>query len=668
MNTKFLKYTFLFMTIVMALRVHSQEEDLPPSLLDEAPDTEVSPLTNTFEIPPTENNPTKSAPAEGDSDFTGVDAPSNSGDPKTPRPQETIEITNMRFVRNESGGTFLIESSAPLDFQTKTNPENSQVIIEVMNALLPNRLKRPFPLRDMPGGLGSVDAYQTVGSSTARIVVQLKSGAPEPVIQAEGNSILVISQTGQPNGSEQTPLLIESNDSLQEVQSAETPAETSGKTILSSASLEEFLKSNNRFYGKKISIETTDMDIRTLFKVISEESGLNLVLAQNVSGKVSIKLRQVPWDQALVVIMKAYGLSYTRSGNVLRIAPLKDIQNEEELSINLEERKKKSTANMKVRMIPVSYANPETLQKQVVEFVSKEITVRDNKIEEKPIGKVVADTRISALIVSDTDEAIARIEKVVKSLDVPPRQVLIEGKVVEAKDSFSRNIGVNWSVLGTPLGRNGNLNVSSFPVGSGTTSSFGVGLQLGRLSGLGDLAASLSLFEREGTVKVLSSPRILTLHNEKASIDQQIEIPIQATTISSGTPTTSVSFKPVKLNLTVMPSITNSGDVLLDVDVSRQFLGEEADPTTKVRPINTRAAKSKVMVKNGQTAVIGGIYQNDMQKSTTKVPLLGDIPIVGWLFKNESNTEDKNELLIFLTPRVVGSSSDLSSLTSSGVE
>jgi type IV pilus assembly protein PilQ len=200
--------------------------------------------------------------------------------------------------------------------------------------------------------------------------------------------------------------------------------------------------------------------------------------------------------------------------------------------------------------------------------------------------------------------------------------------------------------------------VASSPIGNGTSSSFGASLQIGRLNGLGDLAASLLLYEREGIVKVLSSPRIMTLHNEKASIDQQIEIPIQSVNVSGTTTSSSVTFKPVKLNLTVVPSITNAGDVLLDVDVSRQFLGDEADPTTRVRPVNTRAAKSKVMVKNGQTAVIGGIYQNDSQNSTTKVPFLGDIPLIGWLFKNNSQKEDKNELLIFLTPRVIGFSTD----------
>lgn len=573
----------------------------------------------------------------------------------TPAPapiDQVAHIRNIKYKANDNGGTVVVEADAPLTFETRSNPDTNQFIIEVPNSQLPAKLKRPFNTRDMKGGIGSVDAYQTKGSSTTRIVVQLRAGVPEPTVQPEGNSLLVVQSGGAANA-EPTPQVSESATPQEgSTETASQPAasgEGSPHTdLLSTSSLEEFLSGNTQFYGKKISLEVSQMDVREVFKLISEESGINLVLSDDVKGTVTLKIRQVPWDQALVVIMKARKLGYTRAGNVLRIAPLADIKAEEDDTVKLATARK-AMVPLKVRMIPVSYAKIDELTNQIKPFLSER-------------GKAVGDVRTSAMVVSDLDENLDRVAKLIASIDVPPPQVLIEGKIVEASEQFQRSIGINWSaagqegLVGYSMGHRpirGRTGITVSP--SIASSAAQLNFQLGTLDILGDLSATLALFEQQNTVKVLSSPRIVTLHNEPAEINQSTEVPlIKETANPGGAITRTVDFKPVKLRLQVTPQITNDASVIMGVDVSRDFLMGKVDPSDSAQAVATRSAKTKVMVRNAQTAVIGGIYQADQTNGETRVPWVGEIPIVGWLFKSKSTQNVKNELLIFLTPRILG--------------
>jgi type IV pilus assembly protein PilQ len=565
-------------------------------------------------------------------------------EPEAEAPQQSLaHIKNIKYKANDNGGSIVIEADQPLNFDTRKNPDTNQFVIEIPNSELPARLKRPFNTKDMQGGIGSLDAYQDKGSTTTRIVVQLRANVSEPTVQAEGNSLLVV-QSGESSSPKADIAL---KDAEGEDNTSAQQEEPAASQILSSRSLDEFLSGNSQFFGKKISLEVSEMDVREVFKLISTESGINLVLSDDVKGTISLKLRQVPWDQAFVVIMKAKKLGYTRAGSVLRVAPYADIKSEEDDSIKMANAKK-ATVALKVRMLSVSYAKIDDLVKQITPFLSER-------------GKVVGDARTSAIVVSDLDENIDRVSKLVASVDVPPPQVLIEGKIVEAGDQFQRQIGVNWSASGQP-GRLGNSSGMKKIIGQSTiqvspgmgTAAGSLQFHLGVLDVLGNLDASLALFESQNTVKVLSSPRVVTLHNEPAEINQTTEIPLLKQTESGGVVTKSVEYKSVKLRLQVTPQITNDAAVLMAVDVNRDFLGAVVDQNTQARPINTRTAKTKVMVRNGQTAVIGGIYQSDQSQSETKIPYVGDIPILGWLFKNRSNQHDKNELLIFITPRILG--------------
>lgn len=623
---------------------------------------EAAPAKTTAEAPPAETTspeqPTQAEDQFADTPSIDVPAteqiaetPSVDGPPTTPEvPQPTVTetmsapvtdtdvttITDLKFKANETGGTVIVEAEKPLTFTTRSNPDLHQFIVEVENAKLPNRLKRSLNTRDIKGSVGAIDAYQNPGSTTARFVIQLREGVGEPAVQAEGNSLLIVA-----SGTE-VPRTAETETSAEEVTTADTDK------ILPSRDLSEFLAGNTKFYGKKISIETKNMDIRDALSFITEESGMNMVVSEQVKGAINLKLRQVPWDQALVVIMKAKKLGYTRQGNVLRISPLEDLKAEEDDANKLAQNRK-NIEPLKVRMFPVSYAKVDELEKKIKDFLGER-------------GRVVGDVRTNALVVTDIEDNLERAAKLIASLDTQPPQVLIEGKIVEAKESFSRTIGVNWGATGSPikLGStsrgpvNMNPSFSINPTGS-TVGNFNFNLSVGTLDVFGTLQAALSLSESEEQVKVISAPRIMTMTNEKADITQTTEVAVrQVTTTATGAQET-FQFKPLTMKLEVTPQVTADGSVIMKVNVNRQFQGADTSGAgTGAFAVNSREANTRVLVKNGETAIIGGIYQSDASDGETGVPWFRELPIIGYLFKTKNVRKEKSELLVFLTPRIAG--------------
>ncbi|MBX3018583.1 MAG: type IV pilus secretin PilQ [Bdellovibrionaceae bacterium] len=619
------------------LGLPAEEAPMDQQAQGDAPVEEIPPA----EIPPTDipgSDPMAQQPPMGDEPAMGEPT------------GQIVNITELQFRANDNGGTVVVQGDGPMQFNQRLNSDTNQFVIEIPNSKLPARLKRPLNTRDFGGTVGAVDAYQNAGSTTTRVVVQLRPNSPEPVIQAEGNALLVVTSPPMPSSDSMAQ-----NTSMDQENYDEGPTESDipPSKLMTSENLEDFLANNQTFYGKKISIETDEVEVREVFKLISDEANVNLILADGVDGKVSVKLKNVPWDQALVLLMKTKKLGYTRSGNVLRIANIADIQKEEKDSFDLQAQRRQNAAP-KVRTLQVNYAKVEDLEKQIKNMLSK-------------TGTVVSDPRTSALIITDFEENIDRAAKVVQSLDVPPQQVLIEGKIVEAVENSEESMGIQWNFTGAPTqigsGRNV-LSSSQGPVRMNNNFSVNpdvpanrsmtLGFNLGTFDILGDLNATLNLFEQEGKVRVLSSPRIVTMHNEKANIEQVLQIPVRQTQISNGSTITSVSFKDTKLALEVTPQLTNDGAVMMKIDMLREFAGEIANNQDGAPSINSRKASTRVMVKNGQTAVIGGIYQNDARNTDTLVPGLGRLPVIGWLFRSNNQSEQRNELLMFLTPRILG--------------
>ena len=585
--------------------------------IQEAPGTSAPQIPESVEAPFNEPAPTViAAPIET------VSAPEN-------------EIKSVQFKAYETGGTLVIQADRPMTFTTRKNPDNQQLVVEVSNARLPARLKRPLNMKDMNTAIGAVDAYQESGSSTARFVVQLKKGASSPVVVTEGNTLLVVADP---------PKSITSAFSTEKIKDPSTvEAAARDNSILTSRSLQEFLAGNTKFYGKKISLETNTMSVRDALRFIAEEGGVNMIIADNVQGNVSLKLRDVPWDQAFIVIMKSKELGYVRQGNVLRVATINDLRKEEDDAITLTSARLK-TEPLVVKVFPVNYAKVEDLSGKIKDFLTER-------------GKVAGDTRTNSIVVTDIQENLDRVSQLVYSLDTQPPQVLIEGRIIEATDQFRRQVGINWGFSGGQyvLGQSGQGSVTLRPeltISTGQPSASQLNLSLGSLDVLGDINALISMNELESKVRVLSSPRIVTLSNEKATINQKVSIPIASL---STTPTGTIqtfTFRDMELKLEVTPQITSNASVIMNILVKREIEGPA--PIGSTAPsIESREASTKVMVKNGQTSIIGGVYQNDSNDTTNGVPYLKDIPVLGSLFRSKNTTNRRTELMIFLTPRIV---------------
>jgi type IV pilus assembly protein PilQ len=563
--------------------------------------------------------------------------------------ERPVEITGLKFKANDNGGTIIVEGNGPLNYTTRVNQDLKQYIVEIPNSNLPKRLKRTLNTKDIKGAVGAIDAYQSPGSRTSRIVIQMRDGFGEPAVQQEGNALLIVSSGhgGDEMVANNTSQNEDEGDQSLTKGEGEVNVDLNSNKILASQSLEEYLSGNTKFYGRKISIETSNIDVRDALKFITEESGVNMVITDEVKGNISLKLRQVPWDQALVVIMKARKLGYSRQGNVLRIVPLDELRKEEDDATKLA-LARKNVEPLKVRAFSISYAKVDELDKKIKDFLTER-------------GKVVSDLRTSTIVVTDVEESLTRVSKLIQGLDSAPPQVLIEGKIVEALDSFQRTVGVQWSFSGADVkirdGANGPVNLHpNLSVGSAanTPGGLGFGLNVGTLDIFGDIAATLALFEKEEKVKVLSSPRIVTLSNEKADISQTNELPVKTLTPQpNGQPIVTFQFKPLTLKLEVTPQVTNEGTVIMKVSVNRQIKGAAVSTTDDTFSVNSREANTRVIVKNGQTAVIGGIYRSDVTEGITGVPWLKDIPVIGNLFKGTSTDKQRSELLIFLTPRIL---------------
>ncbi len=618
----------------------SEFNDEPAAVAEKTPEPAAPQSEPNLDPMPQEATPEPSTTAE------------NLSNPPEPvaKNEAPVELTSLKFKANDNGGTIVLEGNRQFSYTTRSNPDAHQFIVEIPNSILPAKLKRNLNTKDIQGSIGSIDAYQNPNSNTSRIVVQLRAGAAEPAVQQEGRSLLIVASGGlsQPSSSPDSAS-VPSPVPLDNAAIANgLNKDLSDDKILTRQSLEDFLSGNMKFHGSPISIEVDNIDVTEALRFLASESGLNLIISEAVTGKVSLKLQGVPWDQALVVLLRAKKLGYVRQGSVIRIETLADLKAEED-DANKIAKARLGTETLKVKVFPVSYAKVDELAKSLKDFLSER-------------GKIDADPRTASLLVTDINEGLERITKLIAALDVQPPQVMIEGKIVEASESFGRQIGVSWGVSGGTInlgtGKSGPVDLRpSLRIAPGGTvdqsGALGFGIHLGVLDFLGDLDANLRLNENESKVKIISSPQIVTLTNEPAKINQTTEIPYQETTLVPGAGSTvSTKFKALKMELNVTPQVTSDGSVMMKVQVQRE-LKAALDVTTGSFGVNSRTADTKILIKNGQTAVIGGIYSSDANETEYRVPGLGSLPVIGGLFRYSSQTREKTELLIFLTPRIL---------------
>lgn len=420
----------------------------------------------------------------------------------------------------------------------------------------------------------------------------------------------------------------------------------------------EELSKDPEYSGKPISLDFQDVPVRQVLQIIAQTNGFNLVTTDTVSGNVTIRLEGVPWDQALAMILKIKGLDKRMEGNILLVAPAEELTARE--TAQLQSTKQKSDlAPLKTANITVNYAKAETLAAILKSQSGGILSDR---------GSVSVDERTNTLLLKDTQESIDEAREVITSLDVPVKQVLIESRMVTVRDNVGEELGVRWgftdtqsngavsgSLEGADSASSGvvpdianRLNVN-LPVSS--TSAGRIGFQIAELVDGTILDLELSALESENKGEIIASPRITVANQHEAYIEQGTEIPyVQAT--SSGA--TSVEFKKAVLSLKVTPHITPDNRIILDLVVTQDTRGETVTtPTGPAVAIDTQEIQTQVLVDNGETVVLGGIFQQTNTDDVSKVPLFGDLPVVGNLFKNTSSVYQKRELLIFVTPKIV---------------
>ncbi len=419
------------------------------------------------------------------------------------------------------------------------------------------------------------------------------------------------------------------------------------------------------FTGEPVTLDFVDADLRQVLRTLAEQGGLNLVIDTGVQGVVNLTLTAVPWDQAFDIILRTNKLDYIVEGNVVRVAPISVLQQEEEDRRKLADAQAQA-GTLVLRTYTLSYAKANEMRELITRSALS------------PRGQVQVDLRTNTLIVTDLSERIAAVDSLLGALDKPEPQVEIEARIVQTTREFARAIGVQWGFNGrmspelgntTPLtfpnrgtvgGRTGATNtpqdprigafetagtVVNLPVTGATTA---LGVALGSVNGAVNLDVALSALERTGQGRVLSTPRVATQNNQPAEVMQGVQIPIQ--TVSNNTVT--VTFKDAALTLKVTPQITSSRTVIMSIDL------ENASPdfsrqVNGIPPIDTQRARTTVQVDDGATTVIGGIFVSREQTAQDRTPGLHRIPLLGWLFKRDSVQDESRELLIFLTPRII---------------
>ena len=435
------------------------------------------------------------------------------------------------------------------------------------------------------------------------------------------------------------------------------------------------LTAKKRYTGRRIDLDFKGADIHNILRLLADVGQMNIVTSDEVKGEVTIKMRDVPWDQALDVVLRAKGLGSVREGNLVRVAPLSVLEKELEQEIA---RQKQITEVLptETRLIGVSYAHASSLQDKARDLLS-------------PRGKISVDDRTNNLIVSDVARNLQLIEDLVRNLDTQTSQVVIEARIVEMNSDYARQIGIQWGGntfmdvahgnptglvfpynvgigggaddssspmsglvpgvrTGTPGGASPNFLVN-MPAPAGLNTGSAIGLTLGSVAGAFNLNLRLSAMESTGTIRIVSSPRITTMDNIDAVIEQGVSIPVSVVSAMGA----QTQFVDAKLHLGVKPHVTNEGTVLLTVMVTNNQpdfanTGSNGNPS-----IQKKEAKTTMLVRDGDTAVIGGIYTRNSGLSYSKVPFFSDIPILGWFFRNRKENDNRTEMLIFLTPRIV---------------
>ncbi len=545
-------------------------------------------------------------------------------------PVAAHSIRDLHFKRGRAGEGKIIVDLSDNGTSIDLRRQGRNIVVEFVETELPPALERRYDVTDF-GTLVEGFDVEAFGP-TVRLTIRARGNWEQSAYQADNRFII------------------------------EVKAVVKKEVDVSKAS-------KAKYKGEKLSLNFQNIEVRSVLQVLADFTGLNIITSDTVTGNLTLRLKDVPWDQALDIILQAKGLDKREHGNVIWIAPRAELATKEKLELE---------ALQQIADLEPMITESFQLNYQRAEDIKKMVSAGTQNLMSKR-GSAVVDKRTNTIFIQDIAEKLVDIRALIEQIDVPVRQVLIEARIVEASDTFSRNLGVRFGFhdttgIGNQMGAGttrglvgGNLNDTGFHSGQGGAGSFIPDSMFANLAapGLGGVAPGqfslilmndamtkflnleITALQADGRGKIVSSPRVITANNVEASIEQGTEIPYQQATSSGAT---SVSFRKATLSLKVTPQITPDDNIMMKLAVNKDSVGS----VTAAGPsIDTKQVITEVLVENGGTVGIGGIYEQEQTDVTAKVPFLGDIPVIGFLFRQNLKRNDKRELLIFITPRLV---------------
>jgi type IV pilus assembly protein PilQ len=543
--------------------------------------------------------------------------------------RDQLPLRDIDFRRGQDGAGRVVVNLANNQVGVDIKQQGQSLVVEFLRSSLPDNLRRRLDVTDFGTPVQSVSTFQN--GDRVRMVVEPRGAWEHSAYQSDNQFVLEVRpQKIDPNKLTQGP----------------------------------------GYAGEKLSLNFQNIEVRALLQVIADFTNFNVVTSDTVTGSVTLRLKDVPWDQALDIILQAKGLGLRKSGNVIWIAPKDELAAKEKVDL---ESKAQIAALEPVRTqsFQLNYTKAEEVAKGLTGQAAGQGgggggaggTTASRILS--PRGSVIYETRTNQLFVTDIPSKLEEIQTLISKIDIPVRQVLIEARIVEASDTFGRSLGARLggrfdSSGSTRIATGGSLNAVASAGGINNTNfvnlpatgqnNFDAGTFALSLFGSNVnrfLNLELSALEADGKGKIVSSPRVITADQVKALIEQGEELPYQTATSSGAT---ALQFRKANLKLEVTPQITPEGNVILDLDVSKDSVGRV---TAAGFAIDTKHVKTQVLVENGGTVVIGGIFAQNERDDITKVPLLGDVPVLGNLFKTKTRTSAKTELLVFITPKVI---------------
>lgn len=610
-----------------------------------------------------------------------------------PTADAAARISDVRFEHGALEDKVSIDLSHAAKFR-QSSGGGGRFVLVIEGATLPEALVRKLDVSAFGGRVSAVSSF--VDPKTKGVIVEVESDGSSAAQVSQSGTTLVWSffkpgtlpstRTGvaKDGGAARKTKTVHVEDSYSDIPQVHAGyagggVEKTTEADQASAVTPGLLGQTRRagYTGRRMDLDLKDADIHNVLRLLADIGRVNIITADNVSGSVTIKMRNVPWDQALDVVLQAKSLGMVRQGNMIRVAPLADLEKEREMAI-ARRKQEMQLAPIETRLIPVSYADATEIQSRAKDLLSER-------------GSIAVDERTNVMIVRDVAGNLNQIEELTRSLDTQTPQVLVEARIVEATSRYLRDVGIQWGGDASFSGATGNPTGLAFPnsvgvVGGasdantptaglspfnntvanpnfavnlpaavGTGQGGAIGLSFGSIDNNINLAVRLSAAEASGMLRILSSPRILTLDNQEARISQGTLIPFSQVS-AQGVQTT---FQEAKLQLLVKPHVTADGSVGMKVKINRDEpdfnqTSARGDPT-----ILKREAETNLLVMDGHTAVIGGIFTRNTGRNLDQVPFFGDIPLLGLLFQRRRASDSRSELVIFLTPRIVNRAESL---------